>query len=962
MQLANTPLHVFIHTAVSEDRDRLAQCLCECGFAPRIAPPGENPLHSLLDSTLDLILAELPGPDEPQPGAWIAEALVLQKQSGLHIPLIVIADPACEAQAAAFLDAGAADYLCKDRLQRLPAAVNRALYPPADACRLKEQARYQLLFEHARDIYLFVRLSDGRILEANRAAEQGYGYTRAELLGLNIAALHTPGKHALLPEQTPPIDGAAGSPNATVFETWHRRKDGSLFPVEVTSLAVDMDGARVSLNTIHDISRRKVAERAMERRMSELEALHDVAQAGTEAGSLDELVERVVKIVRQCLFPDEFGVAFLDENKGLLTYHPTAFTHLPYHEFSLPVEAGISGSVARSGKPRRESDIRLCDDFYPSGLPVLSELCVPLIVSNQVVGVLNAESIIPDFFSASDESLLVAVAGELATAMEKIRLLDAERDRRQELESLAQISAVVRAAETRAGMLPAILTEMQKVLDADGATIAMLDTQNCALVFEAGVGCWQTNHGLRIPLGHSVGSQVVATRKMLYLDQESGPDPHAFSTTVVFPTRCVLCLPLIAHEAVIGLLYLGRNLPFGPSDISLASATADIIASAFDRVHLFEKTRQQLERLTALRAIDQSILASPDLELTLAILIENITGLLKVDAVDILLYDPRHQVLLVAAEQGMPPQPILPKKVAFEDTHAGQVALHRKMEFIPDLSQVDDSMTRRLATVGARFTSYLALPLIAKDTVKGVVEIFQHQRLEPAAEWMDFLQALTDQAAIAIDNALLFKEQRQTNERLQEAYEDTIDGWSRVLDMRDKETEGHSRRVTELTMRLARRLGIAEEQLAHIRRGAQLHDIGKMGIPDNILLKPGPLTPEEWDIMREHPQYALDFLYPIGFLAPALEIPYCHHEKWDGSGYPQGLRGDKIPLAARIFAIVDVWDALTSTRPYRPAWPAGQALALIREGAGSHFDPQIVAHFLAVLSEEDRPEDPPLDG
>lgn len=150
---------------------------------------------------------------------------------------------------------------------------------------------------------------------------------------------------------------------------------------------------------------------------------------------------------------------------------------------------------------------------------------------------------------------------------------------------------------------------------------------------------------------------------------------------------------------------------------------------------------------------------------------------------------------------------------------------------------------------------------------------------------------------------------------------------------------------------MAGRMGMDAAQLAHVRRGALLHDIGKMGIPDAILLKPGPLTDEEWAIMHRHPQYAYEMLHPVQYLRPALEIPYCHHEKWDGSGYPRGLKGEEIPLSARIFAVADVWDALTSDRPYRPAWPQARALAYIREQAGKHFDPQVVRVFFEVIED-----------
>jgi putative nucleotidyltransferase with HDIG domain len=168
----------------------------------------------------------------------------------------------------------------------------------------------------------------------------------------------------------------------------------------------------------------------------------------------------------------------------------------------------------------------------------------------------------------------------------------------------------------------------------------------------------------------------------------------------------------------------------------------------------------------------------------------------------------------------------------------------------------------------------------------------------------------------------------------------------RALDLRDKETEGHTQRVTALTKELARKMGMDEEKLIHIERGALLHDIGKMGIPDGILLKPGGLTKKERELMMQHPQLAYEMLSPIEFLKPAIEIPYCHHEKWDGSGYPRSLRGEKIPFAARIFSVVDVWDALTSERPYREPMEVDEVRQHIQDGAGSHFDPQVVDVFL----------------
>ena len=239
-------------------------------------------------------------------------------------------------------------------------------------------------------------------------------------------------------------------------------------------------------------------------------------------------------------------------------------------------------------------------------------------------------------------------------------------------------------------------------------------------------------------------------------------------------------------------------------------------------------------------------------------------------------------------------------------------------------------------------------PLLAKGKIKGVLEIFHRTPLNPKSDWLDFLETLAGQASIAIDSGQLFDGLQRTNNDLLLAYDATIVGWSRAMDLRDKETEGHTERVTDMTIDLARIAGMTGDQIANIRRGALLHDIGKLGVPDYILFKPDKLSEEEWVIMRKHPQLAYDLLSPIEFLKPALDIPYCHHEKWDGSGYPRGLKGIEIPIEARLFAVVDVWDALCSERPYRASWPESKATDYIESQSGSHFDPKAVQLFLRI--------------
>jgi HD-GYP domain-containing protein (c-di-GMP phosphodiesterase class II) len=401
----------------------------------------------------------------------------------------------------------------------------------------------------------------------------------------------------------------------------------------------------------------------------------------------------------------------------------------------------------------------------------------------------------------------------------------------------------------------------------------------------------------------------------------------------------------IGVGVVIGLVLVRQLIAFAEN----ARLFKQLQQSASRLEQKTQETERHLQHLTILRSIDQAILTSPGMEGTLDNLLQQITTQMDIDAANILLYQPATQTLEISAMRGLKSSIYRETCLRLGESHAGQVALERKMEIITDLSRVDDSMTTRISQSGERFLGYAALPLVAKGEIKGVLQLFQCNYLDPTQDWIDFLCALADQAAIAIDNAQLFDHHQRSKKRLMLAYDDTIDGWSRALDLRDRETEGHSQRVTEHTLKLARKFGIPEVTLPHVRRGAQLHDIGKMGIPDSILLKPGPLTEEEWKIMRLHPQYAYDLLSPIDYLVPALDIPYSHHERWDGSGYPRQLKGEEIPLVARIFAVVDVWDALCHDRPYRPAWAAEKAIAYLQAQAGIGLDPQVVSAYLELI-------------
>ena len=281
----------------------------------------------------------------------------------------------------------------------------------------------------------------------------------------------------------------------------------------------------------------------------------------------------------------------------------------------------------------------------------------------------------------------------------------------------------------------------------------------------------------------------------------------------------------------------------------------------------------------------------------------------------------------------------------------GQVIVKQAILHVTDLQNAPETRNEPLIRREG-FVTYIGIPLIVKGQIKGVFEIFHRSLLSPTLDWMEFLHTLAGQAAIAIDSSQLFENLQRSNQELRQAYDTTLEGWARALELRDRETEGHTRRVTKLTLDLARFMAVSDKELVNIHRGVLLHDIGKMGVPDHILKKEGPLSKDEWEEMRQHPVYAYNLLSPISYLRGALDIPYCHHEHWDGSGYPRGLKGEQIPLSARIFSVIDVWDALLSDRPYRGAWPQDKVANYLREVAGTILDPTIVDIFFRMMAFE----------
>ncbi len=770
----------------------------------------------------------------------------------------------------------------------------------AEAALRESEARLAGLVDSVPDAILALDEAH-RLVVFNPAAERLFGCSAADALGSLVdrfiptafRSAHTEILHRF------GRNGAVQPDPGRRLHIQAQRADGSVFPAEATLSVAEAHGQRLFTVILRDLTQAQAAE---ERQRVQSAALAATASALviTDRDGRIEWVNPAYTRLTGYTVAEVLGQTprVLKSGRHSPTFYTTMWATI------------LSGTTWRGELVNRRKDNSLYQE------------------EQTITPVLDEHGLVTHFIAVKQD-------------------ITERKQRERELEAIVAVSGALRAAGTRAEMPPIILDQIAQLLDLSGAALALRDADGPVRLQQ---GEWVDFTGLRLPPDEALLAHVVATAQP-YVSDDVRADERFYRGLTLPQPYAVVCVPLIIQQRALGALWAVRPAPFQALDVRRLTSIADIAASALHRAALHEQTAQRLRYAQVLHRLDRAVTASLDLRVTLNVLLEELTSHLAVHAADVLLLNPHLQTLEFAAGRGFLGRPFTGEILRLGQGYAGRAALEGQLlqAATPEVLAGEGRRAGQLAA--EHFAAYAAVPLVAKGRVKGVLELFHRAPLQLDDEWRDFLETFAGQAAIAIENAELFNDLQQAHIRLRVAYDATVEGWSRALDLRDKETEGHTQRVTEVTLQLARRLGLDEAAQVQIRRGALLHDIGKMGVPDGILLKPGPLTEAEWAIMRQHPDNAYAMLAPIAFLRPALDIPYCHHEKWDGSGYPRGLKGDAIPLAARLFAVVDVWDALSSDRPYRPAWPAEHVREYIREGAGRHFDPHVVEAFLSWLDE-----------
>ncbi len=693
----------------------------------------------------------------------------------------------------------------------------------------------------------------------------------------------------------------------------------------------------------------------------EVEALHRLGTALRLVSTLDEAHAVITEHTKALLRGDYAALMLLDPEGTVLRCACVRGIGPTPPGVTYPVRASLFAATVVAGRPFLTADLG-AEPAAPEDTCLRGAAgpyaAVPMLEGEKVIGTLvvaRRRDGAAGAFTSQDIHALTAVAELASNAIHRTQLV---QQRAQELENLRALYAsaqrmvetldLERLARDAAGTCVetfGVSLAWLSTFEANGRPRLLAQAPAAAALPGLIISQWTDATTESAPVRTVTGGEAV----IMDLDNQLSPLPWR-TVALRHGLHSAAMLPLISRTETFGalMLYSDKTEFFTPDRVAFFRAYAHQLAAALENARLYDDAARKFAQLQALREIDTAITASLDLRVTLGVFLDKVTSLLRVDAAAVFICDSQGRVTSYGAGTGFRTKALERAHARPSEGYAGRVAAERRRVTV-DLTMEPGEFAALADFAAEGFRAYHAVALVAKGQVVGVLELFHRQALAPDQGWFDFLDALAGQAAIAIDNAALFDRLQRANAELTLAYDRTIEGWSRALDLRDEETEGHTRRVTELALRLAQEMGVPESDLMHIRRGALLHDIGKMGVPDRILRKPGPLTDEEWAIMRRHPTYAYEFLSSIAYLRRALEIPYCHHERWDGTGYPRGLRGEQIPLEARIFAVADAWDALTSNRPYRSAWTADDARRYIQAQAGHHFDPQIVAVFLRLV-------------
>lgn len=797
--IEKTPLSILIVEDNPLDADLITIRLKKDGFVFE---------EKCVETEADYLSALTPPPDVILSDWKLPEfsglrALQLLRKRELDIPFIIITGSIGEETAVEALHQGAYDYLLKDRPERLGQAVRNALQQKLQNERQKKTEEIHILQTAALNAAAnAIMITDliGTVEWVNPAFSTLTGYSSAEAIGKNPRDLVKSGLQK--PEFYKQMWDTVLAGEVWIGELINRKKDGQLYIEEQTITPVLNSAGEISkfIAIKQDISERKQAEDTYKK--------------------LSRVVEQTTEIV------------FITDLDGVIEYVNPAFESLT--GFSKEDALGKTPRILKSGKLSTK-------DYEALWATILAgKVLHGVVINRKKIGELYYQdtTISPLRDGQGNITHFVSTGKDIT---ERMGAEEESKNRLAKLEAVNQISIALRVAQTLDEMLPLLLDETLSVLHESLGDIRLYNASKDELKVAISRGYGDEGESLSIPpekAGEGIAGYVLATGQP-YVSSEYHADLHLSETLRNQIPSGVggVTVPIRAESSIIGTITISVASPreITESEVKLLITLSEIAGNAIKRISLKQQTERQLRHLTSLREIDLAIVSSLDLKLNLGTILIQVTSQLEVDAADILLFNPVSQTLDFTAGRGFYTNAIEHTRLRLGESHAGTAALERRIVNIPNLQNASIPLFTPLLG-DEKFISFYAVPLIVKGQIKGVMEIFHRTSLEPDDEWLSFLNSLASQAAIAIDNSSLFEDLQHSNIELSLAYDATIEGWSRALDLRDEETEGHTLRVTDMTTRLASIFGISGDELTQIRWGALLHDIGKMGVPMEFCL------------------------------------------------------------------------------------------------------------------------------
>ncbi len=631
-----------------------------------------------------------------------------------------------------------------------------------------------------------------------------------------------------------------------------------------------------------------------------------------------------------------------------------AFAGLPEELDTLviPNGKGYHGWVATQRRPlliqeiHRDRTIQKCNflDQFPH-----ATLIVPLLASdNRFIGTLSIfhtnES---DAISDSDQDLLNTIGRNLTSHFENERLFNDSKRKLDYLSTLYKVGYSVSKTLNISKLFDTILQQVQEVMDVENCSLMAYDPLNAVLTLDAAIGLPKDMVGqIQTKLGEGIAGWVAQNRKPVLLKDVSKDIRFAnHHGRLDYKTRSVLSVPIMHNSELLGVLNVNNKRSgdaFFEDDQNLLLGISGQISQAIANASLHEKTDMQVAELSLIQELGKAINSSLDLDSVLNYFIDMTTRITNSDRATLMLYDDTTRELYVEVSRGFDDPEVLEVRLKIGEGVAGRAAQLQRPIKIDNTGKCADY--KELPNLKRKSDlTLISAPLVNKDNLVGVIncERLLSKKGPFTPENLDLLETLGSQASIAIENARLYH-------NLLNVYLETIRSLAAAIDAKDSYTHGHSRRVTDLSVGIALEMGLARSAVDTIRHASLLHDVGKIGISEQILLKPGRLTDDEFETIKSHPHIGAGILNSIEFLKNVCEIIKHHHERYDGKGYPEGLTGEEIPLGSRIICVADSFDAITSCRPYRKPLTFDEATAEIKRCANSQFDPNVVAAFIKL--------------